>query len=63
MKSSPEYLDILKYWIWQTDWEEPYEEKFKREYFINRYIDFATIFYIKLPTSTAALLLVNSMNH
>ena len=36
---------------------------FKQEYFINKYVEYATIFYIKLPTSTAALLVVNSMNH
>ena len=62
MKASSECLNILmhwsKYWV-----DRPLEEKFKQEYFINRYIDFVTIFYIKLPTSTAALLVVNSMNH
>ena len=52
MKASPECLNILIHW-----------KKFKQEYSIYRYIDFATIFYIKLPTSTAALLVVNSMNH
>ena len=61
MKASPECLSILIYW--SKYWEEPQEEKFKQEYFMNSYIKFATIFYIKLPTSTAALLVVNSMNH
>ena len=36
---------------------------YKQEHFINIYIDFATIFYTKLPTSTAALPVVNNMNH
>ena len=61
MKESPGCLNILKYWVDRL--REPQEEKFKQEYFINRHINFATIFYIKLPTSTAALLVVNSMKH
>ena len=36
-------------------------EKNHKKKNLNRYIDFATIFYIKLPTSTAAPLVVNSM--
>ena len=48
----------------QTE-KDPKKKSLNRNiyFFINRYIDFATISYIKLPTSTAALLVVNSMNH
>ena len=65
MKANPECLNILTYWnkYWVDRLREPSEEKFRQEYFINRYGDFATIFYIKLPTSTAASLVVNNMNH
>ena len=65
MKASPECLNILayctKYWVDRL--RRTIGRKFKQEYFINKYVEFATIFYTKLPTSTAALLVVNSMNH
>ena len=65
MKASPVCLNILIYWSkYRVDrLRRTLRRKFKQEYFINRYIDFATMFYIKLPTLTAALLMVNSMNH
>ena len=65
MKASPDCLNILIYWskYWVDRLGRTLRKKFKQEYFINRYIDFVTIFYIKLPTSTAALLVVNAMNH
>ena len=66
MKASPECLNILTHWSkYRIDRLRTTlrKKKFKQEYFINRYVDFATIFYINLPTSTAALLVVNSMNH
>ena len=65
MKASPEWLKILIYWskYWVDRLKKPYEEKFKQGYFINRYIKFTTIFYIRLPTSTATILVINSMNH
>ena len=67
VKENPECLNILTYWskCWVDRLRRTIRMKVKckQEYFINRYIDLATIFYIKLPTSTAALLVVNSVNH
>ena len=45
--------------ITRSHFMDPTDRAIKGFYCIN----FATVFYIKLPTSTAALLVVNSMNH
>ena len=65
MKASPGCLNILIYWskYWVGRLRRTLRSKVEQEYFINRYIDFTTIFYIKLPTSIAVLLVVNNMNH
>ena len=70
MKASPECLNILVLkWILDRETQKNLKKKslnrniLSRDIYIYIYIDFATIFYIKLPTSTAALLVVNSMIH
>ena len=55
--------NILKKILGRQTEKNHKKKKFKQEYFINRYINFTTIFYIKLPTSTVALLVVNTLNH
>ena len=63
MQANPECLNILTYWSkYCVDRVKRTLKKIKQEYSINRYINFATVFYNKLPTSTAGLLVVNSTN-
>ena len=61
MEACPECLNILIYWskYWVDRLRRTLRRKVKQEYFINRYIDFAAIFYVKLPTSTPV---INSIN-